>query len=86
VIDDKTELNFDFDNAPRKFIDVETGEEVNLFAETSKNHTKKNVQIYFKKIAQTCVHKTKLSMFRKCWVPILKKYLPHTWLKNKSFG
>jgi hypothetical protein len=23
----KTELNFDFDNTPRKFIDVETGEE-----------------------------------------------------------
>jgi hypothetical protein len=27
VVDNKTELNFDFDNAPRKFIDVETGEE-----------------------------------------------------------
>ena len=26
VIDEKRELNFDFDNAPRKFIDVETGE------------------------------------------------------------
>jgi uncharacterized protein (DUF58 family) len=26
VIDNKTELNFDFDNAPRKFIDIETGD------------------------------------------------------------
>jgi hypothetical protein len=30
VIDEKTELNLDFDNAPRKFIDVESGEIINL--------------------------------------------------------
>jgi hypothetical protein len=30
VVDAKTELNFDFDNAPHKFIDVETGEELCL--------------------------------------------------------
>ena len=34
VIDKKTEINFNFDNAPRKFIDVETGEEINIFADT----------------------------------------------------
>lgn len=33
VVDSKTELNFDFDNAPRKFIDLETGEEVNIYAD-----------------------------------------------------
>ena len=31
VIDEKTELNFDFDAAPRKFIDLELGEEINIF-------------------------------------------------------
>jgi hypothetical protein len=49
-IDKKTELNFDFDNTPRKFIDVETGEEINLFAEnTQKNYIKKNARIVLQK-------------------------------------
>src|SRR5690606_17562013 len=33
VIDKETEVGFDFDNAPRKFIDLETGDEVNIFAD-----------------------------------------------------
>ena len=31
--DGKTEFNFDFDNSPKKFIDVETGEAININAE-----------------------------------------------------
>lgn len=54
VIDNKTELNFDFDNAPRKFIDMETGDEVNLFAENVKQEYEKGVNNYFKKLALTC--------------------------------
>lgn len=54
VIDNKTELNFDFDNAPRKFIDMETGEEANLFAENVKQEYEKGVNSYFKKLALTC--------------------------------
>lgn len=54
VIDNKTELNFDFDNAPRKFIDVETGDEVNLFADNVKEEYEKGVNSYFKKLALTC--------------------------------
>ena len=54
VIDNKTELNFDFDNAPRKFIDLETGDEVNLFAENVKDEYEKGVNSYFKKLALTC--------------------------------
>ena len=54
VVDEKRELNFDFDNAPRKFIDVETGETVNLFAENIKEAYEKSVDSYFKKIAMTC--------------------------------
>jgi hypothetical protein len=30
VVDTITELNFDFDNTPRKFIDVETGESISV--------------------------------------------------------
>ncbi|MFY0483208.1 DUF58 domain-containing protein [Flavobacterium sp. PLA-1-15] len=54
VIDSKTELNFDFDNAPRKFIDLETGEEVNIFADNVKTEYEKQVESYFKKLALTC--------------------------------
>jgi uncharacterized protein (DUF58 family) len=54
IIDNKTELNFDFDNAPRKFIDLETGEEINIYADNVKSEYEKQVSQYFKKIAQTC--------------------------------
>ncbi|QBN19005.1 DUF58 domain-containing protein [Flavobacterium nackdongense] len=54
VIDNKTELNFDFDNAPRKFIDLETGDEVNIFADNVKEEYEKGVHNYFKKLALTC--------------------------------
>jgi len=55
VYDKKTELTFDFNNAPRKFIDVETGETVQIFAENIKEEYEKQVQSYFKEIANTCL-------------------------------
>ncbi|OYQ38504.1 DUF58 domain-containing protein [Flavobacterium cyanobacteriorum] len=55
VIDKKTEFSLDFDNNPRKFIDVETGEEVNLFAENVKEEYEKSVALYFRKVADTCI-------------------------------
>ena len=54
VIDKKTEINFDFDNAPKKFIDLETGEEINIFADTIKEAYEVKVNDYFKKLAMTC--------------------------------
>ena len=54
VIDKKTELNFNFDNAPRKFIDLETGEEINIFADSVKVEYEKQVETYFKKLTATC--------------------------------
>ena len=51
----KTELNFSFDNSPRKFIDLETGEEINLFAENTQEAYNKVVQDYFKKIETNCM-------------------------------
>ena len=40
IYDAKTEFYFDFDNTPKKFIDVETGEEINLYADNLKSITK----------------------------------------------
>jgi uncharacterized protein (DUF58 family) len=54
VIDKKTELDFDFDTAPRKFIDIESGEEINIFADTVKETYQASVTDYFKKVALTC--------------------------------
>ncbi|WP_188619856.1 DUF58 domain-containing protein [Flavobacterium suaedae] len=55
VVDKKTEFNFDFDSTPRKFIDVETGEQINLFAENVKEEYEKSVSKYFKNIEETCI-------------------------------
>ena len=54
VIDKKTEINFNFDNAPRKFIDLETGEEINIFADTIKEEYENKVTNYFKTLALSC--------------------------------
>ena len=54
VIDTKTELNLDYDNSPRKFIDLESGDEVTIFADNVKQEYEKGVNEYFKKLALTC--------------------------------
>jgi uncharacterized protein (DUF58 family) len=54
VVDTKTELNFDFDNAPRKFIDVESGETVSVFADNVKQEYAKQASLFFKKLALSC--------------------------------
>lgn len=54
VVDNETELKFDFDNAPRKFIDLESGEEVSIFADNVKIEYEKRVEAYFKNLALTC--------------------------------
>lgn len=85
VIDDKTELHFDYDNAPRKFIDIENGDEVTLFAENVKEIYEKSVQDYFKKLAQTCAQN------RIKYVPVnvgadFEKILTTYLVEKQSFG
>lgn len=54
VYDAKTELNFDFDDAARKFIDIETGEEVAVFANSVQQEYEKEIVTYLKKLTLTC--------------------------------
>jgi hypothetical protein len=54
VVDHETELKFDFDNTPRKFIDLESGEEVSIFADNVKIEYEKRAEAYFKNLALTC--------------------------------
>ena len=85
VVDNKTELNFDFDNAPRKFIDLESGDEVNIFADNVKEAYEKQVESYFKKLAQTCAQ-NKIK-----YVPVsvgasFEKILTTYLVEKQSFG
>ena len=54
MIDAKTELNLEYDNSPRKFIDIESGDEVTIFADNVKQEYENGVNAYFKKLALTC--------------------------------
>ncbi|UAB76148.1 DUF58 domain-containing protein [Mesoflavibacter sp. SCSIO 43206] len=50
VFDSKKELNFNFDNKPKRFIDVETGQYINLYADSVKENYNKMVEEYFKQL------------------------------------
>ena len=55
TFDGNTEFNFDFDNSPKKFIDVETGETVNLYAENIREKYTDLVNSYFKELKNKCL-------------------------------
>ncbi|MVO08894.1 DUF58 domain-containing protein [Flavobacterium sp. TP390] len=55
VYDKKTEFHFDFNASPRKFIDVETGESIQLFSDNIKEAYEKQVENYFKEISDSCL-------------------------------
>jgi pyridoxine 5'-phosphate synthase PdxJ len=85
VIDEKTELHFDFDNAPRKFIDVETGEFVNIYADNVKEIYEQKLQAYFKRLSETCLQ-NKIK-----YVPVnvgadFEKILTTYLVEKQSFG
>lgn len=85
VIDEKTELNFDFDATPRKFIDLESGEEINIFADNIKETYENQVSNYFKKVAITCAQ-NKIK-----YVPVsvganFEKILTTYLVEKQSFG
>ena len=53
--DGKRELNFDFDESPKKFYDVETGEKINLYASTVQKKYKESVEKYFNDLKLKCL-------------------------------
>ena len=55
TFDGKTELNFNFNNSPKKFIDLETGEEINVYAENVKEKYREIVENYFKDLKNKCL-------------------------------
>jgi len=54
VFDKEKELDFNFDNKPKRFVDVETGEFINLYADNIKENYEKAVNSYFNDIKLKC--------------------------------
>jgi len=55
TFDGKREFNFDFDDQPRKYVDVETGEQIQLFASQIKEKYQEKVAQYFKELKYKCM-------------------------------
>lgn len=55
VFDKDRELEFNFSNAPKRFVDVETGEHLDLYAENIQENYEKAVTGYFDTIKLKCV-------------------------------
>ncbi|MFV0564291.1 MAG: DUF58 domain-containing protein [Flavobacteriaceae bacterium] len=55
VMDKDKELNFNFNNTPKQFVDVETGEHLNLYADTIKENYEKTVGAYFNELKLKCL-------------------------------
>lgn len=54
VLDFNKEMNFDFENTPRRFIDVETGDQVNLYAENIQHNYRRAVEDYITRLKLEC--------------------------------
>ncbi len=54
IFDGEKELKFDFDNTPKRFIDVETGEYINLYPDSIKDDYETSVKKYFNDIRLKC--------------------------------
>lgn len=85
VFDKKTEYSFNYDNSPRKFIDLETGDSINLFAENIKTEYEKKVNSYFETISNTC------AMYKIKYVPVsvdenFEKILTTYLIEKQKFG
>ncbi len=54
TFDKSRELKFDFSNRPKRFVDVETGEFVNIYADNIKENYEKAVSKYFSELQLKC--------------------------------
>ncbi|MDE3742511.1 DUF58 domain-containing protein [Maribacter polysaccharolyticus] len=54
LLDVDKELHFDFGNSPKRFLDVETGEHIDLFSDTVKTGYEKAIKTYFDTLKLKC--------------------------------
>ena len=53
--DRKTEFDFDFDTTPKKFVDLETGEEINVFSQNIQEKYTALMGVYFNDLKNKCL-------------------------------
>ncbi len=54
LLDKSTEYHFDFENGPKRFLDVETGEHIDLYADNIKTAYEEGVEKYFAALRLKC--------------------------------
>lgn len=54
TFDKKREVDFDFSNRPKRFVDVETGEHIDLYADNIKKEYAESVEKYFAELSLRC--------------------------------
>ncbi|MFD0993711.1 DUF58 domain-containing protein [Tenacibaculum geojense] len=76
--DKELEFDFNFDDTPKKFVDVETNEEINLYANSIKEKYNTEVALFFSNLKNKCLQ-YKIDYvpvnIRKGVTPILTSYL-----------
>jgi uncharacterized protein (DUF58 family) len=85
VMDYKTEYNFDFDASPRRFVDLESGEEIAVFADNVKEAYEIQMKEFTKKVAMSCAQN------RIVYVPVrvddnFEKIITTYLVEKQSFG
>lgn len=55
LIDKATEQKFNFENTPKRFLDVETGEHIDLYADNIKEAYENKVVAYFEQLKMKCI-------------------------------
>ncbi len=54
VLDAETEVNFDFDNSPRRYIDMETGRRLDLYADAVRKNYRERMNHYLHELQLQC--------------------------------
>lgn len=55
TFDKELEYDFDFENSPKKFVDVETGQQINLYADSVKESYNKEIANFFENLKNKCL-------------------------------
>ncbi|MCL7753833.1 DUF58 domain-containing protein [Polaribacter sp. Z022] len=53
--DGETEFNFNFDNSPKNFVDLETGKEINVYTENIQEKYQELISNYFNELKNKCL-------------------------------
>ena len=85
LLDTETEVGFNFENTPKRFMDVETGTHIDVFADTIKEAYEKEVANFISKLKLTCA-KYKIKYVEVNVQEDLSKVLNTFMIERQAFG